>query len=317
MFFEQVVLALSEVDLVSEHLVESLSRVDQSFSVKEDIQVIEAKSNSELKLKQLQLEEERDVIKLKQEHELQKIEVEARAKISIAEAREREADALLKEAHAQAIVEGRPVAPISQSSNFGNVGPKFNVVAYVKLVPHFQDKDLEAYFTTFEHSALTLEWPKDKWTILLSTVLTGKAQIAYANMDAVDKYSYEKVKGAILKSYELVPETYRQNFRTYKKSDNQTWVEYLKNKERRFDKWTKSRKVDLVTDMRNLIILEDFRNNAPRSIRMHLDDLDVIDAEIAAKKADDYTVTHKLQGDQVNMREGQVTKGEYNRGKTR
>ena len=49
---------------------------------------------------------------------------------------------------------------------------------------------------------MTLGWPQDKWTILLSIVLKG--QIAHANMEPVDKYNYELVKEAILKLYELV-----------------------------------------------------------------------------------------------------------------
>ena len=71
----------------------------------------------------------------------------------------------------------------------------FNVAANVKLVPLFQDKDLEAYFSTFEHTAMTLEWPQDKWTILLSTALKGKAQVAYANVEPVDKYNYTFIGG--------------------------------------------------------------------------------------------------------------------------
>ena len=151
----------------------------------------------------------------------------------------------------------------------------FNVAADVKLVPLFQDKDMEAYFSTFEHTAMILDWPQGKWTILRSTALKGKAQVAYANVELVDKYNYELVKEAILKAYELVPEAYRQNFRSHAKSDSQTWTEYLKHKERSFDRWKKSRNTVSLADMKNLILLEEFRNHVPKLVRLHLDDLDV------------------------------------------
>ena len=188
----------------------------------------------------------------------------------------------------------------------------FNVAVNVKLVPLFQDKDLEAYFSTFEHTAMILEWPQDKWTILLSTALKGKAQVAYANVEPVDKYDYELVIEAILKASELVPEAYRQNFRSHAKSDSQTWTEYLKDKERLFDTWTKSRNTVSLADIKNLILLEEFRNHVAKLLRLHLDDLDVTDAKQAAKRADDYTVAHKLQG---NQREGQSPKSVNSTGK--
>ena len=65
-----------------------------------------------------------------------------------------------------------------------------------------------------------------------------------------------------------------------------------------FDRWTKSRNIVSLADMKNLILLEEFRNHVPKVVRLHLDDLDVTDAKQAAKRADDYTVAHKLQGDQ-------------------
>ena len=123
--------------------------------------------------------------------------------------------------------------------------------------------------------------------LLLSTSLKGKAQVAYANMETADRCDYERVKAAILKAYELVPEAYRQNFRIQKKSDDQTWVEYLKDKERLFDRWARSGNVETVSDTKNLILLEEFRNHVPKAIKIHLDDQEIVDAKQAARKADD------------------------------
>lgn len=59
-------------------------------------------------------------------------------------------------------------------------------------------------------------------------------------------------------------------------------------------KWVTSRNVTDYKDLRNLIILEDFKSSLPKDIQTHLDDLDVTDVREAAKRCDDYSVTHRL-----------------------
>lgn len=47
-------------------------------------------------------------------------------------------------------------------------------------------------------------------------------------MSVEDSLSYEKVKSAILRVYELVPEAYRQRFRTLRKGVGQTFIDFCK-----------------------------------------------------------------------------------------
>lgn len=54
-------------------------------------------------------------------------------------------------------------------------------------------------------------------------VLTGKSQEAYSALSVAESKVYEAVKSAVLKVYELVPEKYRQRFRSRKKFENQTY----------------------------------------------------------------------------------------------
>lgn len=48
-------------------------------------------------------------------------------------------------------------------------------------------------------------------------------------LSAADCLSYSKVKSAILKSYELVPEAYQPKFRSWEKGSKQTNVEFALN----------------------------------------------------------------------------------------
>ena len=98
----------------------------------------------------------------------------------------------------------------------------FDVSKSIALVPVFRESEVECYFGTFERIAAALHWPKDVWAILLQCKLTGKAQEACASLSVEDGLSYEKVKGAILQVYELVPEADRQRFRGLRKTAGQT-----------------------------------------------------------------------------------------------
>lgn len=54
-----------------------------------------------------------------------------------------------------------------------------------------------------------MKWPRDVWPLLLQCVFTGKAQDAYAALSPEVSLDYDKVKVAVVRTYELVPEAYR------------------------------------------------------------------------------------------------------------
>lgn len=52
---------------------------------------------------------------------------------------------------------------------------------------------------------------------MLQSVLVGRAQEAYMALSGEDCKDYTRVKAAVLKAFELVPEAYRLRFRTWEK----------------------------------------------------------------------------------------------------
>ena len=120
----------------------------------------------------------------------------------------------------------------------------FDVTKHIRLVPPFQEKEVDKYFLHFEKVAESLNWPKEHWTLLLQGVLIGKAREIYIQLGVEQSQHYETVKELIRKGYELVPEAYRQKFRNCKKDCNQTHVEFARNKEQLFDRWCCSKKID-------------------------------------------------------------------------
>ena len=105
----------------------------------------------------------------------------------------------------------------------------FDVTKHIRLVPQFQEKEVDKYFLHFEKVAENLNWPKEHWTLLLQSVLICRAREIYIQLGVEQSHHYETVKELILKGYELVPEAYRQRFRNCKKDSNQTHVEFARN----------------------------------------------------------------------------------------
>ena len=171
----------------------------------------------------------------------------------------------------------------------------FDVTKHIRLVPPFQEKEVDKYFLHLEKVAENLNWPKEQWTLLLQSVLIGKAREIYTQLGVEQSHHYETVKELILKGYELVPEAYRQKFRNCKKDSNQTHVEFARNKEQLFDRWCCSKKIDQNYDkLRHLVLVEEFKRCIQSDVKTFLDEKQVETLEEAARLADDYYLTHKV-----------------------
>ena len=171
----------------------------------------------------------------------------------------------------------------------------FDVTKHIRLVPPFQEKEVDKYFLHFEKVAENLNWPKEHWSLLLQSVLIGKAREIYTQLGVEQSHHYETVKELILKGYELVPEAYRHKFRNCKKDSNQTHVEFARNKEQLFDRWCCSKKIDQnYVKLRQLMLVEEFKRCIQSDVKTFLDEKQVETLEEAARLADDYYFTHKV-----------------------
>ena len=164
----------------------------------------------------------------------------------------------------------------------------FDVTKHNRLVPPFQEKEVDKYFLHFEKVAENLNWPKEHWTLLLQSVLIGKAREIYTQLGVEQSPHYETVKELILKGYELVPEAYRQKIRNCKKDSNQTHVEFARNIEQLFDRWCCSKKIDQNYDkLRQLMFVEEFKRCIQSDVKTFLNEKQVETLEEAARLADD------------------------------
>uniref|UniRef100_A0A3B3BUU0 Gypsy retrotransposon integrase-like protein 1 n=1 Tax=Oryzias melastigma TaxID=30732 RepID=A0A3B3BUU0_ORYME len=240
-----------------------------------------------VRLARLQFEAEEKERVRKAEYELRlqvkKMEIEAEKEIRI---RQIELEALKVSSGCQPFASEKSVDVLQKHG--------FDVSKNIALVPAFRESEVDSYFNAFERIASALDWPRDMWPILLHCKLVGKAQEVVSCLSLQESLDYSILKEAILRAYELVPEAYRQRFRTHKKSNEQTFVEFAREKGNLFDKWCASSNVkDDFEALRSLVLLEDFKNALPERLVVFLNEQKVSSLSKAAVLADEFVLTHR------------------------
>lgn len=213
-----------------------------------------------------------------------------------------QAHAQVEQAKIDAEVQMRQMEVRSQAS-------RFDVGRMTKLVPPFCE-EVDKYFRSFERIASRMEWPKEYWPILLQSVLQGKAQSAFLALSEVQSLDYEVVKREILKAYELVPEVYRCKFRKTRKTPNQTYIEYAREKKDLFEQWLRSKNVTDFEHLTELILLEEFRESIFEDVSAYILEKDVNKLEDAAVLADSFALSHKFSSKRPSIFKSVNVKGE-------
>ncbi|XP_043976856.1 uncharacterized protein LOC122833417 isoform X2 [Gambusia affinis] len=172
-----------------------------------------------------------------------------------------------------------------------------NLVNMLKLVPKFNEQDPDVFFSLFEDMAEDNEWGDLDCSILLQSVLVGKAQEAYVSLTSAERKVYKSVKEAVLKAYELVPEHYRQQFRNCRKAEKQTNTDLVRQLNTQFYRWLSAEGVKEFESLCDLMVLEQFKTIIPDRVATYVNEQKVKTAAKAAVLADEYVLTHKTVRD--------------------
>ena len=174
-----------------------------------------------------------------------------------------------------------------------NSSDESDVLGNLRLVPKFSEKDPESFFSLFERVADVRNWPDTARTLMLQCVLTGRAQEAYSALSDAESKSYGSVKAAVLRAYELVPEAYRQRFRTWKKGENQSHLEFARDLNSHFTRWYSASEVNDFEGLCELMVLEQFKNSIPVQVATYVSEQKAKNAGEAPALADEYVLTHR------------------------
>ena len=295
------------LDLIKDHCIENdiIDEVEEK-PIMETAEVVKLKLEFQCEERRLAREEAqraRDAEKAAREEarELRLAELKEARELRELELKAEQEKALLEaEKEAAAREHDLKMASLGKHSP-SDKASAFDPARNIRLVPPFQEKEVDKYFAHFEKVADSLNWPKESWVLLLQSVLVGKAQEIYGSLSVEQSSNYEHVKEAILKAYELVPEAYRQKFRNYLKYDSKTHVEFAREKENLFNRWCHSKEIGQdFKKLKQMVLLEEFKDKVRPDIRSHLDEQKVEELEKAAIMADDYALTHKMSSKSGN-----------------
>lgn len=173
------------------------------------------------------------------------------------------------------------------------VTTSFDVSKHIPLVPQFKEAEVDSYFDAFERIASTINWPRNMWSLLLQCKLVGKARDVCAALPIDQSLDYDVVKQTIQRAYALVPEAYRQRFRSSVKTADQTYVEFAREKSVLFDKWCTATNALNAHQIRELILLEEFKSCLDERIVVYLNEQKVDCLSKAAVCADEFVLTHR------------------------
>src|SRR6218665_649877 len=167
----------------------------------------------------------------------------------------------------------------------------FRMSAAIKFVPKFQEQDLEQFLLNFEKSMEIHNFPKDKWTALIHTKLTGKASKVFSALSTEQCRDYDIVKAALLTAYSRIPEFYRKKFRNLTRGHLETFSNFAFRLQLPFQSWIDGANVANDADkLKELFKLEQFVNCLPKDIHKCVLERHPTSLMEAARLADEYEV---------------------------
>ena len=115
------------------------------------------------------------------------------------------------------------------------------------------------------------EIPEERWSFMIAPQLTGKAQQAYAAMNAVEAADYRVLKETILRRYDINCEAYRQRFREAKQQQGETPRELVVRLRDLGKKWLKD--CETVEAAIDAIVLEQLLATLPEEVRIWVSEI--------------------------------------------
>ncbi|KAJ8020220.1 hypothetical protein HOLleu_39750 [Holothuria leucospilota] len=172
---------------------------------------------------------------------------------------------------------------------------KGNIYTKAPKLPKFEDgKDnMDAYLTRFERYADSRKWKKKSWALNLSTLLTGKGLTVYYSLSAEEADNYEVLKSALLKSYELTEEGFRNKFNSSRPESKETASQFATRLTNYLQRWIDlsgtSKSFEGIMD---LLIRDQFIHSCPKELSLYIRERQPKDVQSLVKLAEQYIDAH-------------------------
>src|ERR1043165_2030263 len=138
------------------------------------------------------------------------------------------------------------------------------------------------------------KFPKENWSALIHTKLTGKALQIFGELSLEQCRDYDVVKQALLLAYARVPEYYRKRFREMNKGNSETYSNFAHRLSIPFKSWLEGKKALACLEKTfEVFKLEQFVNCLPVELHRWIVERKVSNLSEAARMADEYDLLYK------------------------
>ena len=122
-----------------------------------------------------------------------------------------------------------------------------------------------------ERFADTAKWHKTGWASKLSALLSGRALEVYSRLSEEAAGGYDKVKIALMKSYDLTEDGYRRKFRASKPEVDESPEQFMVRLERYLLRWLELSETGRTFEgLKDLIVKQQFIDSYPKDLAIHL-----------------------------------------------
>ena len=165
-------------------------------------------------------------------------------------------------------------------------------------LPAFREKkpdDIDSYLLRFEAHATALKWDKAYWVTYLSALLEGTALTLFHSLSDTEDGTVinEKLKSALLKTFQCTPEGFRKRFRESKPTAGEPFETFAIELRRLADRWISLSKVEKTSeDLLGLILSEQLLQGVSHDLATFLCEKDERSFQNLIKSAESYRRAH-------------------------
>lgn len=163
-------------------------------------------------------------------------------------------------------IEANQESPITKNSPILQTAPRLDWQTQVRRFDSKHD-DIGLYLVHFERVMKRVNMETSLWMACLTSVFPSEIVDIIIREPEELAENYSHVKELLLKRFKLSAEKFRQFFYSHKIKHGGTWREYYYELETYFDGWLNGLKVKTLEDLKDLIISDRMKQNAPLAVQ--------------------------------------------------
>ena len=166
-----------------------------------------------------------------------------------------------------------------------------------RLPPWQEGENIEAFFLRLDRFSMDYNWSAETKLHQLLSLLSGKALTIYHQLEEAEQASYEELKEALLKAFDLSTEECRTRFRDMKIKPHETAAQFAARIKAYFRKyWRSDGAKETLEGLLDLIYREAFMKSMPQDLVANLNQNKVKTLDEMKVKADAWFDAHGHPG---------------------